>query len=1804
MSLSGLIEQHVRTRPEATAVIHPSAGGRDVSLTYRELSVAANRLAAHLRARGVRPGDRVVTALGPGPHLVTAFLAAVRAGAAYVPVDPAHPGLRRRLIVRDSAARAVLTEGAGAGEYAGLDAVAVDLDADAALIAARPGVLPAVSLGPEDAAYVCYTSGTTGTPKGVVVPHRAVLDLVTSTDYVRLTPDDVVAQAANPAFDAVTFEIWSTLAAGARLVGLAKDTVIDPARFAAAVREHGVSTVFLTTALFHQIARERPDAFAPLRTVLFGGEACDPRRVRQVLAAGGPGRLLHVYGPTEATTFATWHEVTGVAKDARTVPIGRPLGATVAVVVAADGRPAAPGGSGELLLGGPGLATGYLDRPELTARRFVEDRFTPGGGRLYRTGDVVRLREDGAMEFTGRVDNQVKLRGFRIELGEIESVLTAHPAVSEAVVSVHTTPENSENSENPEHTANPEHTEHTGSAGGAAGGERRLVAHVVPAAHRAAARESEQLTEWKEIYETLYDDAAGAAYGENFAGWNSSYDARPIPLEQMRQWRAATVERVRELGGRRVLEIGVGTGLLMARLAGAAECEEYWATDFSASVIEALRAQTGADERLRGKVRLSCRAADDLDGLPAGHFDTVVVNSVVQYFPHLAYLRSVVEGVLPLLAPGGSLLLGDVRNLDLASCLQTGVELASRAGQSQPGDGADVWRAVEQRVELETELLLSPALFAAWARELPAVRAVDVRVKRGGAHNELTRYRYEAVLSTAAPALDLSPAPRLAWGCDAASPAGVEAYLRTRRPAAVRLAGVPNRRVHGEWTAMRALRDGTAGLAGAAARLGDGGSAPDPEELCAAGERAGYRALPTWSAEEGRLLDIVFVDPGQVPAGPLTGVYAAPEVPAGTCANTPTAFGSTVDTEVVLRAYLQERLPDYMIPSALMTLAALPLNANGKVDRAALPAPAFSAGRPGTPPGTPLQEIVRDLFAEVIGVPRRTVHADSDFFRIGGHSLAAARLLARARAVLGADPGSRALYEAPTPALFAVLAGDRPADATGPGRACAGEGCAVLPLRLRGALSVRALEEALGDLGRRHEALRNSRLGSAGTRLRTLAADDHLLELTVPAGLVDLWSHTPLAAELALAYGARATGDAPHRDGGIPQAAPRAAAGDLPPTVLPGSGPSPAGGRDGGRLGLDWDAGLHERLVRLAAEQGATLFMVVHAALAALLARLGAGDTITLAAPVPARDSAALRRAVGPYGRVLALSVDTSGDPAFTELLRRVRTADLAAYRTGGAALARPGGIALSVLAESCGEYEAAGLTVQAAPPQLPAQDADLGLTLTERHTPAGAPAGITVTAAFDHESVGETAAAHLTGQLSALLEAALDAPATVLSRLRTAPATPADGARRWAGEALELPEAGVAALFAAQAARTPGAPALAGMDYAELDARSDLLAHALLAHRAGPGTAVATAVASPTGFTVAVLAIAKTGAACLPLDPARGLPAVARPAVLLLDEAADRALPPVPEAARLVRDPAADLLPATPARPVRPPHPAHPVVLAPATPDTTGTKDAAGRAEPAAAAGSLVEIGPEAVAAATLAPAADAAWLSAGYPDADTALGLLAALASGARVHLPATPLDGGAPDAVLDWLRDCGASVLLGGAGEALLARAAAEHLTLSVPGGWPEGRLRVEHTPAGPRPAPGHRAYVLDAQLRPAGAGRTGSLYIAGAGVAHGYTGAPAATGERFLPDPMAGPGPTALMWRTGRAARIDADGRLTVLGPPPADDPFADEYATFVVLSDARGRHALWPACVPAPEGWHETHAEDLYELCLDHLQTTR
>lgn len=1746
-SLSGLIEQQAVARPDTIAVHAPGHEGGEASLTYRELSSAANRLARLLAARGIGRGDRVATSLRPGPPLVTALLAILRTGAAYVALDPADPVGHRRRIVRDSAARAVLAETAGAPEYTDLGTSLVALDEAAAEIAGYGDALPGLAHSDDDPAYVCYTPGTDAVPEGVVVAHRALDALVRSGAPVRPAADDVVAQVASPASASAAFEIWATLAAGARLVVLSGAAVAGPERLRRGLVEHGVTVALLTSARFHRIVRDRPAAFASLRALLVGGGTCDPHRVRQVLRAGPPQRLLYVYGTAETPAFALCHEITEAPETGGVVPVGRPVGSTAAVVVGADGMPAAPGTVGELLLGGPGLADGYLGRPELTARRFIEDRFTGVGGRLLRTGDKVLLRTDGALEYAGRVDGHVTLHGLRAELHGIESVLTAHPAVSEAVVTVHTD----------------------------ADGERYLVGHVVPDGTAPAADGRALADGWREIHEALHSAAPAG-------GPEAAY----LPGDELSEWRRATVRRVRELGRRRVLEIGAGSGLLMAELAGDEACEEYWATDFSRTAVEALGARVREDAALRGKVRVERRDANDTGGLPLGHFDTVVVNSVAQYFPGPDHLRAVIERVLPLLAAGGSLLLGDLRNLELARSRQTGAELAGGAADR---DAEEVRRAVADRVARETELLLSPALFASLARELPSVRAVDVRVRRGVHHNEPVRFRYDAVLSTAAPAADLSRVPALVWGETVTGTADIEKVLDTDRPAALRLSGVPNGRVYGAYRAMCLLDEPGTGTAEALAALAEAGPAPDPEEWCAAGERLGYLALPTWSAGAPDSLDIVYVDPAALPSGPLTGVYAASPLPAGPVANVPVGFDRAVALDVVLRGYLRQRLPDGLVPAALVVHRELPLDTDGLVDRAALAAPRPGATGPGTPPGTPLQEIVRDLFAEVLGLPRRLIDADCDFFRVGGHSLAAVRLLGRLRETLGTGPGSpAALHAAPTPAALAALLGDAPAAAIGPGTS--GTDSVVLALRLRGPLDVRVLDETLAVLGRRHEVLRNSRVGTAGTRLRSLAPDDHLLELALPAADVDLWSQLPLAADLARVHRTLAGGDTPVPARDLVRYAPRSAYGDAAPTQLPGSGPRTFDTAPGS-LELDLDEALHTRLTRFAAARGATVFMVVHAALTALLKQLGTGDGVTVAAPVPARDNETLRGAVGAYGRVLALTVDASGDPAFSELVRRTREQDVAAYRSGGAPLAGTGGVALTVLQETAGQFAAGGVTVQPQRPGLPLPATDVGFTLTERQTPQGAPAGIALTTTYRHETVGETVAATLTGQLTALLAAALDRPDTVLSELLPNGRTKAwEGV--WESSRHELPAVTVAELFDARVRRAPKAPAVSGMDYAELDSRSDLLAHALVTHGAGPGTTVLTALSSPTAFAVAALAVAKTGAACLPADPGQKLPGSLRPVAMLLDETADLLLPQVSDAARLVRDEAADLLPSDGRWPLRDADRTRPLSVGDPVLWALGEDGA-----------TVVGSGP--VLAATLAEPVDAAWLVRGYPDADAAIGLLGALVSGVQVHVPDLSLRHAVPQEILRWLRERDARTLLGGSDEvlvALVALAREERMSLITSGGWAEGHLVVEHRSTGiARPAPGYRAYVLDARLRPVASGGVGALYVAGAGVALGYADAPAATGERFLPDPFdTTSGASARMWRTGRAARMGADGSLTVLEGPAPDDPFADALATFVVVGDASGRRALWPASAPVPEGWSGVRAEGRYELCLDHL----
>jgi arthrofactin-type cyclic lipopeptide synthetase C len=419
-----LFEQQVQKTPEAGAVVQG-----EETLTYAKLNGLANRLAYQLIERGVKPGAYVAILLERGIPLVVAELAILKVGGAYVPLDPKMPAERQAWMIADCAAHLLITDKRAALPKGDTPVLIIEAIPD------KPGTDsdPNLPFSSEQTAYVMYTSGSTGTPKGVLVPHRAVNRLVISCGYVHFDATDRVAFASNPAFDATTMEVWAPLLNGGCIVVIDSDTSLDAQRFAEALSRHEVTALFLTTALFNQHVLSIPSALARLKYLLCGGEREDPESFALLLKEGGPEHLIHCYGPTETTTFATTYDVPRSDQPVNRLPIGRPIANTRTYLLDSCGQPVPRGVTGELYIGGEGVALGYLNRPELTAERFLNDPFSPGA-RMYRTGDLARYLPDGNLEFLGRNDSQVKIRGFRIEPGEIEARLIQHPAVGEAVV--------------------------------------------------------------------------------------------------------------------------------------------------------------------------------------------------------------------------------------------------------------------------------------------------------------------------------------------------------------------------------------------------------------------------------------------------------------------------------------------------------------------------------------------------------------------------------------------------------------------------------------------------------------------------------------------------------------------------------------------------------------------------------------------------------------------------------------------------------------------------------------------------------------------------------------------------------------------------------------------------------------------------------------------------------------------------------------------------------------------------------------------------------------------------------------------------------------------------------------------------------------------------------------------------------------------------------------------------------------------------------------------------------------------------
>ncbi|MDW4908654.1 amino acid adenylation domain-containing protein [Streptomyces sp. ADMS] len=1497
-TIADLLAAQAAATPDATAVVFG-----DRSLTYAELDTRINKMARLLIARGAAPERVVALGLPRSLDMVVALFAVLRTGAAYLPLELDYPDDRLAAMLDDARPTMLLSTAAVSARLVGeTPRVLLDDPAIAAELDAKSGDLVSVTFSLEHAAYVIYTSGSTGRPKGVVTPYRGLTNMQLNHQKEIFEPAIAsaggrrlrIAHTVSFAFD-MSWEELLWLVEGHEVHICDEELRRDAEALVAYCERHRVDVVNVTPTYAHLLIEEglleghRP----PL--VLLGGEAVSETVWNRLSDTEGTYGY-NLYGPTEYTI----NTLGGGTLDSATPTVGRPIRGTRAHILDAWLRPVPEGVPGELYIAGIGLARGYLNRPALTAERFVADPFGEPGERMYRTGDLVRRNPDGHLDFLGRTDDQVKIRGYRVELGEIETALAQHDRVAHAAVIVR---------------------------------DERLVGYVVPAQRIGTDRESaeqDQVGEWQEIYSDEYEEISTAVFTEEYAGWDSSYDGQPIPFDHMREWREATVERIRSLKPRRILEIGVGSGLLLSRLAP--DAEAYWATDFAAPVIRKIGQELLQDPELAARVTLRAQPADDLTGLPGdGYFDTIVINSVIQYFPSIDYLTSVIRGAMELLAPGGALFVGDVRNLRLARTFQTEIQEA----KGVTGDA--LVRAVERGLRLEKELLVDPDYFTTLGY------GVDLRTKQARHHNELTRYRYDAVLYADEPGLQLADVPTVPFTPDQFGADGRDlAALLTAVP--LRLTGIPDARV---------------GAAGGV----------DPEALRDLAAGPGHRVLTTWSGRPGTY-DAVFVT-GEVP--PLTAGLYLPGGGADPYANSPTAARDANSLVRQLRDDLRQRLPEYMVPAAFVTLDRLPMNDNGKLDVRALPdaEPAVALGT-GRGPRTPREEVLCRLFAEVLGLPE--VGAEDGFFDLGGHSLLATRLISRARTELGAELAIRDLFEAPTPEQLAARAdSSRPArpavtPAARPERIplsaaqrrlwlverITGSGVAhnfPLVFRLCGELDLDALRAAVRDVAGRHEALRTmfpeqdgepyqlivpeadadpeftvtdcgegelaDRIEAAQRRPFDLTGElplrcevlmvgpaDHVVAVVLHHITTDEWSDRPFLADLTAAYRTRRAGRAPewaplpvqYADYTLWQDELLGQVGaaqlthwtdtlrDLPEELrLPLDRPRPAEPTGRGakvRLELPTDTG--QALRDLSGTTGTSMFMLFQAATAALLHRLGAGDDIPLGAPIAGRTDDALDDLVGFFVNTLVLRTDVSGDDlTFRQLLARVRESSLAAFEHQD--------LPFDQVVESVN------------PARVPGRNPLFQVMLGYHYRPAGDPDMFGMpTEWFDMDTGMAKFDLHFTfvdesDRLTLLLEYATDLcdePAAtrtarrlvrLLGQVAGEPDVPVrdlevleESERQvvlgaWNDTAREVASAGLPQLFRAQAARTPDALALVfgeqRLTYAELDERVERTARVLAGMGVGPERTVAVALPRSVDLVVALLAVHRAGGAYLPLD-------------------------------------------------------------------------------------------------------------------------------------------------------------------------------------------------------------------------------------------------------------------------------------------------------------------------------------------------
>ena len=991
-SIHQLFEKQVAKTPEAIAVVF----GQD-QLTYQELDQKANQLADYLRSeqrkvysiyQTTKAEFLVGICVERSLEMIVGILGILKASGAYVPLDPSYPLERLSYMIGDSRIKILLTQKKLVDNFLEYDGEIICLDTDWKNIECQKAENIVNITTSETLAYIIYTSGSTGKPKGVMVTHG---NLIHSTqariNYYQESLNGYLLLSSF-GFDSSVAGIFWTLCVGGKLLLPSSNFQTNPLDIIDLISQHNISHLLCLPSLWKLLlTQDDSHKLASLQVVIVAGEVCPLDLVTLHYNNLSNTSLYNEYGPTEATVWSTVYQCQSEDSYAK-VPIGRAISNSQIYILDSDFKPVSMGSIGEICIGGLGITKGYLHRPELTREKFIVNPFVGSQNKtqefIYKTGDLAKYLPDGNIEFIDRVDNQVKIRGFRLELGEIEAVLSQHPQVNQvAIIAL---------------------TEDLG--------DKRLVAYVVPKNDIDEEVQKEQVAQWQEVDNAIYSQSNDVGDPTlNLIGWNNSYDGKAIPEAEMQDWVKQTSDRILSQNPQRVLELGCGTGMLLFRIGPV--CDLYLGTDISQEALDYIDRHLNAIKCDQNQIKLSQREASNFSGIENHSFNGVVINSVTQHFPSGDYLFEVLEKAVNVISDSGFVFVGDIRNRDLLEVFHTSVQL------HQADDNLSIEQLrqrIQTRIRNEEDLVISPDFFLALQECLPKISCVEIQLKRGRYHNELSKFRYDVFLHVNQNNVILNPTYCLDWQQNSLDFQSVKKLILDNKNEVIEIKNIPNPRLIKEIYLLDLITDKSIENVQELRKKIESIEVKgiEPEDWWNLGIEVDGKIIIHWS-ELKACYHLTFKPKNIGGKTNLQQHGKIQNLSYQEYTNNPLHSKIARQLEPKLREYLKSRLPEYMIPTTWVTLEKMPLNANGKINRQALPKPEKKRPELKTTLVLATKELekkIAEIWQDLLQL--EIVGTQDNFFELGGNSLLLIQLNRQLKQRLNLDIPVVKLFQYPT----------------------------------------------------------------------------------------------------------------------------------------------------------------------------------------------------------------------------------------------------------------------------------------------------------------------------------------------------------------------------------------------------------------------------------------------------------------------------------------------------------------------------------------------------------------------------------------------------------------------------------------------------------------------------------------------------------------------------------------------------------------------------------------------------------------------